>query len=68
LLKQVIFMGFKLDLSQRVEIQVSGEEGYVIGRAEYVDSENSYQVRYKSATGQAIEAWWAESALGSLKD
>jgi len=54
---------FKFDLSSEVKIQVSGEVGTVIGRAEYSGCENNYQVRYKCADGRAVESWWAESAL-----
>lgn len=54
---------FKFNLGQEVVIQVSGERGQVIGRAEYLNSENQYWVRYKRADGTATEAWWHESAL-----
>lgn len=52
-----------LELNTPVTINVSGETGIVIGRAEFTASENSYQVRYKAADGRAIECWWNESAL-----
>jgi len=54
---------FKFELKQQVTIAVSGEQGTVIGRAEYEHSENTYWVRYKSADGRAVESWWSESAL-----
>jgi len=54
---------FKFDLSSEVKIQVSGEVGTVIGRAEYSGCENNYLVRYKCADGRAVESWWPESAL-----
>jgi len=54
---------FKFDLCNQVAIAISGEIGEVIGRAEYGHSENTYYLRYKSADGRAIEAWWPESAL-----
>lgn len=54
---------FKFALNATVTIQVSGEQGAVIGRAEYTTYENSYLVRYKSADGRAVEAWWNEDAL-----
>ena len=54
---------FKFALGQRVVINVSGEEGEVIGRAEYQEGDNSYFVRFKDATGHAREAWWTERAL-----
>lgn len=54
---------FKFELSSEVKIEVSGEAGTVIGRAEYSAGENQYQVRYKCADGRGIESWWSESAL-----
>lgn len=54
---------FKFDLGSQVTIQVSGETGQVIGRAEYLDGENSYFIRYKDAVGMAREEWWREGAL-----
>lgn len=58
-------MSFKYELGKRVSIICSKETGYVIGRAEYTDVANQYQVRYKSADGRAVETWWAEDALQS---
>lgn len=49
-----------------VVITVSGERGTVIGRAEYVSMDDQYLVRYCSADGRAVEAWWPESALHPL--
>lgn len=54
---------FKFALGSAVTIIASGETGEVIGRAEYMTSESSYPVRYKSADGRAVESWWGESAL-----
>jgi hypothetical protein len=56
---------FKFELTSPVMVQVSGEAGEVIGRAQYTAMENQYWVRYKAADGRAVEAWWAESALVS---
>jgi hypothetical protein len=53
----------KFELKQTVTISASGEAGEVIARAEYTVAEASYLVRYKSAEGRAVEAWWTESAL-----
>lgn len=44
-------------------ITVSGEAGTVIGRADYIDSENNYYVLYKGADGRAMKEWWRESEL-----
>lgn len=55
---------FKFELSTEVEIIVSGETGEVIGRAEYLHTnEPSYLLRYAGADGRAVETWWSESAL-----
>lgn len=54
---------FNFGLSERVTIAASGEEGVIIGRAEYDTSENQYYIRYKAADGRATESWWGESAL-----
>lgn len=53
----------KYELDQTVSIAVSGEIGTIISRAEYVNKEPMYLIRYKCADGRAIEAWWDESAL-----
>ncbi|MEA3389176.1 MAG: hypothetical protein U9R64_07885 [Pseudomonadota bacterium] len=55
--------GLKFQLGQLVSLKTSGEEGHVIGRAEYEASEPSYYVRYRAADGRQVEAWWGESAL-----
>jgi hypothetical protein len=56
----------KFDLSQSVEIAVSGERGTVTGRAEYIGSQPAYYVRYKDADGKAQECWWTEDALRTV--
>lgn len=53
----------KYELNQEVVISASGEEGVVVGRAQYSYSENGYLVRYKAGDGRAVEAWWTETAL-----
>jgi len=50
-------------LNTAVTITASGEQGTIIGRAEYVNAEPSYLVRYKCADGRAVENWWTESAI-----
>lgn len=56
---------FLFELKEQVTITCSGETGQVIARAEFIDSENQYQIRYKAADGRAVEAWWNELALQS---
>lgn len=54
---------WKFELKQAVTVTTSGENGEVIGRAEYSYAERSYLVRYKAGDGRAVESWWTESAL-----
>lgn len=54
---------FAFSLGQQVAITASGEQGQVIGRAEYSNSTNTYYVRYRASDGRATEAWWNEDAL-----
>lgn len=56
-------MSFNFEMNQHVCIAASGEVGQVVGRAEYVNSANSYFVRYIARDGRAVEQWWAEDAL-----
>ncbi|MGY0197694.1 hypothetical protein ACWA7J_21730 [Leptothrix sp. BB-4] len=56
-------MKFKFKLCDPVILKLSGEAGSVRARTEYVTRENAYLVRYLSADGRAVEAWWDESAL-----
>jgi hypothetical protein len=55
---------FNFNLGDKVRL-VSNELGEVIGRAEYLTSENSYYLRYVAADGRATESWWGESALSA---
>lgn len=56
---------FAFSLGQQVVITASGEAGQVVGRAEYLNSSNSYYVRYQARDGRATEAWWTEDALAA---
>ena len=60
-------MSFKFNLGDKVAVEVSGETGEVLGRAEYTTAANNYFVRYKSADGRAVETWWQEDALASAE-
>lgn len=53
----------KFKLNAQVRISASGERGQVIGRAEYVNAEPSYYIRYVAADRKALESWWSEGAL-----
>ena len=54
---------FEFQLAQVVKLIESSETGTIIGRAEYISSENSYLVRYKAADDRQTECWWGASAL-----
>lgn len=57
----------KFELKQRVRIVAAGEHvikrADVIARAEYLNSEPQYLLRYVDAEGQPVEVWWTENAL-----
>lgn len=57
---------FIFNLGMEVRLKASTERGEIIGRAEYLHSENQYYVRYKAGDGRQVEAWWGESALVSI--
>lgn len=54
---------FKFNLKQQVKIAASGEQGKVVGRAEYTNAGNAYLIEYQAADGRATTAWWAQTAL-----
>lgn len=53
---------WKFDFDEMVVIDMSGQIGKVVGRAQYVYAEPSYLIRLVES-GVAREAWWTESAL-----
>jgi hypothetical protein len=56
---------FKFELGAKVTIAISGEAGEVKGRAEYLASENLYEVLFKAADGRACKSWWSEAELSA---
>lgn len=54
---------YKFEMESNVEIRCSGETGVVIGRSSFLEGPDQYLVQYKTATGEAVERWWGESAL-----
>jgi hypothetical protein len=58
---------FEFELGEEVELIVSNEQGFVVGRSEYEFGENQYLVCYEDGQGRAVEKWWRESALESLE-
>ena len=59
---------FKYKVDDVVKLIETDEYGTVIGRAEYLHSENSYYIRYKNATGNQVIAWWVESSIVLYND
>ncbi len=59
--------GWKFGLNDPVEITVSGEQGTVQARAEYIYSPDRYLIRYADGNGSAREEWWDEDALERLE-
>lgn len=58
---------FKFELDQRVRINVSGEQGDVIARIQYVNAESAYQIRYKRTNGTGTKVFWTESDLSAVE-
>jgi hypothetical protein len=54
---------FEFEIGSVVVITASGVTGTVVGRTEYVASENSYLVRYGPAERDPSEAWCSESSI-----
>lgn len=54
---------FKHELSQAVQVTISGEAGHVKGRAEYHNGPNQYFIHYLATDGRAQDAWFEESEL-----
>lgn len=57
------FNNFKFSITGTVKIKVSGQEGEVVGRAEYRDENNSYYVLYVDSSGDAQRGWFCEGEL-----
>jgi hypothetical protein len=55
--------GFAFALGEEVELALSGEEGIVIGRAEYTDEAPSFYVRYVDSDGKQVTGWMSASAI-----
>lgn len=61
--KEVPMNEFEFELGDKVTLTLSTESGIVIGRAEYLESDNQYYVRYLAGDGRQTESWWAEKAI-----
>lgn len=54
---------FTKEMGALVRLELTQEQGRVIGRAEYDHSESTYLVRYVDGDGCQREGWFNESAL-----
>lgn len=56
--------GFDYELEDKVVFNDAIEvTGTVIGRAEYVNGDPKYLIRYMDGTGSPTEAWWDQDAI-----
>jgi hypothetical protein len=56
---------YRFELGEPVKIDISGETGEVIGRAEYMATSMQYLVLLKAADGRAVTGWWEAEFLSS---
>lgn len=59
---------FKFDLSQFVELSISGEMGHIKSRAESINHCDQYLVHYKATDGRAQESWFDEDDIVAVED
>ena len=50
-------------IGAQVKIKCSGEQGEVIGFAQYSESCDQALIRYQAADGRAVQSWWDVSAI-----
>ena len=58
-------MNRTFELGQNVKITISGEQGQVIGIAEYLATSTQYFVILKAADGRAVTQWWEADFLSA---
>ena len=56
-------INFKHELGQVVKVTISGEEGHVKARAQYINCSNQYLIHYLAADGRAVDSWFDEGEL-----
>lgn len=42
------------------------ESGKVVGRANYLNGQDQYLVRYRAGDGRMVQQWWDDNALYNL--
>lgn len=50
----------------KVKITISGEEGFIVGFAEYIELPKQFYVSYKAADGRAVKDWFYGSELEAV--
>lgn len=58
---------FKFNLGEKVQDSVTGINGKVIGRAEYIYNNNVYLVRWKDKNENANEEWLSEKQIVTME-
>lgn len=53
----------KFVLHDKVRMQISGETGVVVARAEYAERGPLYLVRYHDSYGRQVDTWCDEDGL-----
>jgi hypothetical protein len=54
---------FAFHLGEAVKIKISGEKGFIDGRADYTHSVPMYYVHYKASDGRSANAWFEAEKL-----
>ena len=57
---------FKFNLGDQVELNISGEKGVIIGRADYAYSGQQYFVSYADGNGCAQDKWFYAEQLTKI--
>lgn len=60
-------MSFKHELTQAVQVTISGEQGHIKARAEYANSTNQYLIHYLAADGRGVDGWFEEGELSLVE-
>lgn len=56
----------ELQLTDKVELAISGERGTVTGIASYTEEATGYRVHYKDAHGAAKTEWFTRGLLNKV--
>ncbi len=54
---------FEFELGATVQMAMTDEQGLVVGRAENLDSDHQYNVRFRAADGRQCQDWFYASAI-----